>query len=88
MSRTAIAHSIREQIYWHVKSLISSGYNFDPNNSYIDDADLQEAFLPSAWEPPFRDENTQDLFMPVITQLTEAEVEKLEQHRERDARYD
>ena len=86
MLSTAIAHSIREQIYWHVKSLISSGYTFDPENPIIDDMELQDAFLPPAWDAPFRDENTQDLFMPVITQLTEEEIEKLEQNRERDAR--
>ncbi|EPZ32321.1 SNF5/SMARCB1/INI1 domain-containing protein [Rozella allomycis CSF55] len=82
---TAIAHSIREQIYWHTKSLLIAGYNFDIENATVDDVELKDAFLLPV-NHALRDEDIQDLFSPSLMEITDQDLEKLEQSRERDAR--
>ncbi|KAK9766096.1 SWI/SNF chromatin-remodeling complex subunit [Basidiobolus ranarum] len=81
--KTAIAHSIREQIYIYVKSLILLGYSFDGSPIY--DGDLASSFLPNVISV-IRDEELVDQFTPMLVELTDAEVEKLERDRERETR--
>jgi hypothetical protein len=82
-SRTAIAHSIREQIQIYVKSLILVGHPFD--GSPIQDDDLRQSFLPPVTNI-IRKEDTVDQHTPILVELTEAEIDKIEKDRERDAR--
>ena len=81
--RTAIAHSIREQAHNYLKSLILVGYEF--NGSPILDDDLRQSFLP-ALRSTIRDNDSVERFTPAIVELTDAEIDKLEKDRMRDAR--
>ncbi|PKY53733.1 SNF5-domain-containing protein [Rhizophagus irregularis] len=81
--RTAIAHSIREQIQIYVKSLILVGHPFD--GSPIQDDDLRQSLLPPVTNI-IRKEDTVDQHTPILVELTEAEIDKIEKDRERDAR--
>ncbi|KAI9318523.1 hypothetical protein BX666DRAFT_1855571 [Dichotomocladium elegans] len=81
--RTAIAHSIREQAHNYIKSLILVGYEF--NGSNILDDELRHSFLP-ALKSITRDHESVERFTPAILELTDAEIDKLERDRMRDAR--
>ncbi|ORY02912.1 SNF5-domain-containing protein, partial [Basidiobolus meristosporus CBS 931.73] len=81
--KTAIAHSIREQIYIYMKSLLLLGYSFDGSPIY--DGELASSFLPNVIEA-IRDEESVDQYTPMLVELTDAEVEKLERDRERETR--
>ncbi|KAI8136906.1 hypothetical protein BJV82DRAFT_526184 [Fennellomyces sp. T-0311] len=81
--RTAIAHSIREQAHNCLKSLILVGYEF--NGSQILDDDLRQSFLPTL-RSTIRDNDSVERFTPAIVELTDAEIDKLEKDRMRDAR--
>lgn len=83
MIRTAIAHSIREQAHNYIKSLILVGYEF--NGSAILDDDLRHSFLPS-FKTITRDLEAVDRFTPAIMELTDAEIDKIERDRMREAR--
>lgn len=83
-TRTAIAHSIREQVHVFVKSLLLVGYDFD--GSSIPDDELRQSFLP-ALKSTWRDLDAIDRFTPVILELTDLEIDKIEKDRMRDARY-
>ncbi|PWN50706.1 SNF5-domain-containing protein [Violaceomyces palustris] len=83
--RTAIAHSIREQVHVHVKSLAMTGHAFDGRP--IADDELRNAFLPLVGKDNIsRGEGEADAFTPRLLQLTESEIERLDRERERDAR--
>ena len=78
--RTAIAHSIREQVDVFVKSLCLLGH---VNGLAIPDDDLRREFLPSLFEP-FR--SAVEDFTPLLNQLTPDEVERNDKEREREVR--
>lgn len=78
--RTAIAHSIREQVDVFVKSLCLLGH---VNGLPIPDDDLRREFLPSLFET-FR--SAVDEFTPLLNQLTPDEVERNDKEREREVR--
>ncbi|KAJ3417578.1 SWI/SNF chromatin-remodeling complex subunit [Chytridiales sp. JEL 0842] len=78
--KSAICHSIREQIQSYSKSLWLLEHPFD--DSYIDDDELAASFL-----PPISQATRQHYPVgPLLLLGREAEVEKTEKDRERDAR--
>ncbi|RUS18968.1 hypothetical protein BC937DRAFT_88126, partial [Endogone sp. FLAS-F59071] len=81
--KTAIAHSIREQIHVYVKSLLLIGHDFD--GSPIQDDDLRQSFMPAV-SNVIREEDAVENFTPVLIDLSDAEIDKIEKDRERDAR--
>lgn len=83
MYRTAIAHSIREQIHVYIKSLLLVGYEFT-NDSVIDD-EIRHSFLPRL-NHIVREHTSVERFTPSITELSDAAVEKMEKDRMREAR--
>lgn len=82
--RTAIAHSIREQVHVFLKSLLLVGYDFD--GAQIMDDDLRHSFLPTL-QSTIRDPESVEKFTPAILELTDAEIDKLEKDRMRDVRF-
>ncbi|CAI2184367.1 17179_t:CDS:10, partial [Funneliformis geosporum] len=81
--KTAISHSIREQVQIYVKSLILVGHPFD--GSPVQDDDLRQSLLPPVTNI-IRREDSVDQHTPILVELTEAEIDKIEKDRERDAR--
>ncbi|KDN48178.1 SNF5-domain-containing protein [Tilletiaria anomala UBC 951] len=81
--KTAIAHSIREQVETHIRSLTLVGYAFD--GSAVVDDELRTAFLPALISPA-RSEVEADNHTPRLSQLTEAEIDRIDREREREAR--
>jgi hypothetical protein len=81
--RTAIAHSIREQIHVYIKSLLLVGYEFTTSSSIADD-EIRHSFLPHL-KSIIRQHNI-ERFTPSITELTDAAIEKMEKERMREAR--
>ncbi|KAI9025326.1 hypothetical protein CLU79DRAFT_745061 [Phycomyces nitens] len=81
--KTAIAHSIREQIYVYIKSLLLVGHEF--NDSPVTDDDLKHSFLPIL-KSIIREGEQVERFTPALLELTDAEVEKIEKDRMREAR--
>ncbi|KAF8926329.1 SWI/SNF chromatin-remodeling complex subunit [Dissophora ornata] len=81
--RTAIAHSIREQVQTHTKCLNLIGYTYD--GSSVHDEDLRGSFLPKI-TTILREEDAVEQFTPILEKLTEPEIDKLERDRERDKR--
>ncbi|KAF9578131.1 SWI/SNF chromatin-remodeling complex subunit, partial [Lunasporangiospora selenospora] len=79
--RTAIAHSIREQVQTHTKCLNLIGYNYD--GSSVHDEDLRSSFLPKILSI-LREEDAVEQFTPILEKLSEPEIDKLERDRERD----
>ncbi len=72
----AIAHSIREQVSVHVKSLAMTGHTFDGRP--IADEELRAAFLgPVSKANLSRSELESYNFTPRLLQLTESEIERL-----------
>lgn len=81
--RTAIAHSIREQIHVYIKSLLLVGYEF--NSSSIIDDEIKSSFLPQL-EHILRDNASIGIFTPSMIELTDGAIEKLEKDLMREAR--
>ncbi|KAF9922357.1 SWI/SNF chromatin-remodeling complex subunit [Linnemannia zychae] len=81
--RTAIAHSIREQVQIHTKCLNLIGYSYDGGS--VHDEDLRSSFLPKI-TTILREEEAVEQFTPILEKLTEPEIDKLERDRERDKR--
>ncbi|KAJ3300690.1 SWI/SNF chromatin-remodeling complex subunit [Borealophlyctis nickersoniae] len=83
--RTAIAHSIREQVQIYAKSLLLVDHHFD--GSAVDDDELEQCFLPPV-DPKaiLRTPKQRSLFGPFYNAVTDIEIEKMEKDRERDAR--
>ena len=82
---TAIAHSIREQVSTHVRSLFLLGY---PLNAFeMLDEEFRSAFLPHV-EPENVTRRPRDIvaFTPRLQQLASTDVIRLERERERDMR--
>lgn len=83
-SRTAIAHSIREQIQAVSKSLLIANHNF--TNDTIHDDQLAQLFLPPLRETK-RYGKQYDDFGPNISQASVLDIEKMEKDLERESRY-
>ncbi|CAO3694216.1 unnamed protein product [Umbelopsis ramanniana] len=81
--KTAIAHSIREQVHVYMKSLLLIGYGFD--GSPVDDDELKQVFLPRV-KKTIRNDDVSVQFTPAILHLTDPEVEKIERDRMRETR--
>ncbi|BGP36810.1 SWI/SNF chromatin-remodeling complex subunit [Rhodotorula kratochvilovae] len=79
--RTAIAHSIREQVEFYTRSLCILGYT---KGAAITEDDLRRDFLPSVGET-FRTDTADD-FTPLLNQLTADEVERFDREHEREIR--
>lgn len=81
--RTAIAHSIREQVHVYIKSLLLTGYEF--GDGPVENDDLKRSFLPSL-KGVIRDRNKLEQFTPSIIEVTDAEIAKIEKGRTRESR--
>ncbi|GAA5994848.1 uncharacterized protein JCM10292_004388 [Rhodotorula paludigena] len=79
--RTAIAHSIREQVDFYTRSLCILGYS---KGLVVGDDELRRDFLPSIYET-FRTDLA-DEFTPLLNQLTADEVERFDREHEREIR--
>ncbi|ORX79148.1 SNF5-domain-containing protein, partial [Anaeromyces robustus] len=83
--KTAIAHSIREQIQAHVKSLYLSGYQFD--GTPIQDDEIAQSFLvPVNEDTIIRNDKIVLDFAPDIYSLNDDDIERLERDYERESR--
>ncbi|KAI8804743.1 hypothetical protein BJ742DRAFT_823091 [Cladochytrium replicatum] len=84
--RSAIAHSIREQLHIYAKSLLIIDHNFE--SSVIDDEELAASFLPEipAKLPKsiLRDPSSAQLYAPSFQELESEEVDRLEKERDKD----
>lgn len=83
---TAVAHSIREQVDVHLRSLSLSGYGFD--GAPVSDDELRVAFLPEVSRDTVARVVPQDIedYTPRLLQLNEAEIDSLERERERESK--
>lgn len=88
--RSAVAIDIYEQVYLLRRSLLQTGFNRDPETGQISrlhDPDLAELVAVFASSTLVnRDTNRLDEFTPLVSILDPAELEKLEQSRDREAR--
>jgi hypothetical protein len=83
--RTAIAHSVREQLQSYAKSLLLVEHHFD--GKPVDDEELASCFLPAVSKGPTRrDAISATIFGPQLLELRHAEIAKLEKDREREFR--
>ncbi|RKP04435.1 hypothetical protein THASP1DRAFT_21127, partial [Thamnocephalis sphaerospora] len=79
--RTAIAHSIREQVHVYRKTLSLLGYT--PGSGVLQaDDELRAEFLP----PVLHARRPIPSNGPILTELTDAEMDKIERDAERDVR--
>ncbi|KAM0793241.1 hypothetical protein ACM66B_000705 [Microbotryomycetes sp. NB124-2] len=78
--KTAIAHSIREQLDVYVRSLCIIGY---VPGTFITDEELRSEFLAHVAEPVREDPSE---FTPLINYLTPEELERNDREREREVR--
>ncbi|GAN03594.1 hypothetical protein MAM1_0043d03049 [Mucor ambiguus] len=81
--KTAIAHSIREQVYVFTKSLLLTGYEF--GDGPVENEDLRRSFLP-AIRNAIRDYRLVERFTPSLIEVTDAEIAKIEKGRTRESR--
>ncbi|KAL9542957.1 hypothetical protein MBANPS3_008351 [Mucor bainieri] len=81
--KTAIAHSIREQVYVFIKSLLLAGYEF--GDGPVDNQELRRSFLP-AIRNAVRDHRLVERFTPSLIEATDAEMIKIEKGRTRESR--
>ena len=79
--RTAIAHSIREQVQIYQKSLFLVGHPSD--GSAVQDDDLRMSLLPSLTSGA-RSMEQVSAFTPQLNYLSESEIEKNEKDREKE----
>jgi hypothetical protein len=90
LCRPAIANDIHEQVYLLRRSLLQIGFHRDPQTGQLSrlvDPDLAE--LVAIFSPATsvsRDATRLDEFTPLVTILDPAELERLEQSRDREAR--
>lgn len=80
---TAIAHSIREQIYTFVKSLVLVGYIFDGGS--VSDPNLNSGFLAPVVQP-IRDRNNTEKFTPILVELSSMELARSTRLRDKSRR--
>lgn len=82
---TAIAHSIREQVYLYHKSLALLGYNFD--GSVVEDDDIRSRMLPLITvDDVYRTPSDAKVYTPNLLQISIAELERLDRDKDRDTR--
>ncbi|KAI0822438.1 hypothetical protein BC628DRAFT_1417718 [Trametes gibbosa] len=79
--KTAIAHSIREQVQIYQKSLFLVGHPSD--GSAVQDDDLRMSLLPSLVSGA-RSMEQVEAFTPILQYLSESEIEKNEKDREKE----
>ncbi|KAJ7647665.1 hypothetical protein FB45DRAFT_734019 [Roridomyces roridus] len=79
--RTAIAHSIREQVHTYQKSLFLVGHPMD--GTPIQDEDLRNSFLPSLSSGARSMDQVQS-FTPLLNYLSDGEIERNEKEREKE----
>lgn len=79
--RTAIAHSIREQVQTYQKSLFLVGHTSD--GALVPDDDLRMSFLPSLSSGARPMDQVQS-FTPLLNYLSDGEIEKNEKDRDKD----
>ncbi|KAG7095868.1 hypothetical protein E1B28_006560 [Marasmius oreades] len=79
--KTAIAHSIREQVQTYQKSLYLVGR--PPDGSPIQDEDLRQSFLPALSEAPRAYEQVVN-FTPRLDYLSDGELDRNEKERDKD----
>ena len=79
--RTAIAHSIREQVFAYKKSLYLVGHTSDASN--VQDEELRQAFLPSLTSGA-RPSDQVAAFTPSLYYASDGEIERSEKERERE----
>ncbi|KAF8062306.1 hypothetical protein FPV67DRAFT_266178 [Lyophyllum atratum] len=79
--KTAIAHSIREQVQTYQKSLFLVGHPSD--GSVIQDDDLRLSFLPSL-SSATRSLDQVQLYTPLLNYLSDGEIERNEKDRDKD----
>lgn len=81
MSRTAIAHCIREQVQVYQKSLFLVGHPAD--GSAVQDDDLRMSFLPSVTSAARAMDQVKS-FTPTLNYLSDGEIERNEKEREKE----
>ncbi|KAI9483620.1 MAG: hypothetical protein EXX96DRAFT_149805 [Benjaminiella poitrasii] len=81
--KTAIAHSIREQIHVYIKSLLLVGYEF--NHSSVIDDELKHSFLPRL-RTIYRENSLAERFTPSMIELTDAMIDKMDKDLMRESR--
>ena len=79
--RTAIAHSIREQVQTYQKSLFLIGHPSD--GSMVQDEELKLSFLPSLTSGA-RPVAEVQMFTPLLNYLSDGELERTEKERDKD----
>ena len=79
--RTAIAHSIREQVQIYQKSLFLVGHPAD--GSMLQDDELRMSFLPSL-STGARSMDQVSAFTPTLNYLSDSEIERNEKEREKE----
>ncbi|KAJ7772139.1 hypothetical protein DFH07DRAFT_734479 [Mycena maculata] len=79
--RTAIAHSIREQVHAYQKSLFLVGHPMD--GTPVQDEDLRTSFLPSLSSGARAIDQVQ-AFTPLLNYLSDGELERNEKERDKD----
>jgi SWI/SNF-related matrix-associated actin-dependent regulator of chromatin subfamily B protein 1 len=79
--RTAISHSIREQVQTYQKSLFLVGHPSD--GSAVQDEDLRSSFLPSL-SSAARPTDQVPSFTPLLNYLSDGEIERNEKERDKD----
>lgn len=81
MSRTAIAHCIREQVQVYQKSLFLVGHPAD--GSAVQDDELRMSFLPSLTSAARAMDQVQS-FTPILNYLSDGDIERSEKEREKE----
>ncbi|KAI0058365.1 SNF5-domain-containing protein, partial [Artomyces pyxidatus] len=79
--KTAIAHSIREQVQTYQKSLFLVGHPSD--GTMVQDDDLRMSFLPSVSSAARAMDQVQ-AFTPILNYLSDSELERNEKEREKE----
>ncbi|KAJ7496935.1 hypothetical protein FB451DRAFT_1017060 [Mycena latifolia] len=79
--RTAIAHSIREQVHAYQKCLFLVGHPMD--GTTVQDEDLRNSFLPSLSSGARAMDQVQ-AFTPLLNYLSDGELERNEKERDKD----
>ena len=80
-TRTAIAHSIREQVQTYQKSLFLVGHPSD--GTAVQDEELKQSFLPSLVSGA-RPVSEVQQFTPILNYLSDGELERTERERDKD----
>ncbi|TFK31601.1 hypothetical protein BDQ12DRAFT_671742 [Crucibulum laeve] len=79
--KTAIAHSIREQVQTYQKSLFLVGHVAD--GTPVPDEELKQSFLPSLVSGA-RSVSEVQLFTPLLNYLSDGEIDRTEKERDKD----